>query len=388
MNPASSLYLVLLWSIITSLFLHRSLAEMPPKIASRVEFKELEVSTGPSGKSDFIHIDIPESAISFHLSLMTSSKENGLIVEHIETPDGLVVVGENPPEHLLTEEVENETTRYELFRDQALSLNRVLPGFGGMVSALFPNSPEVEFKPGRWRFKVASVRKKGEPVADHINIRAAIKYLDAESSFRGVLPIHLYFVGTRPLTAANAPDDLGFQKELRRLKAIYRKVGVTINIESYNDIPEFSFSEKVVQSMFELFTKGRHSRGICIFLTGSEFMDPVLGLSPITGPALLAGSIHSGVLVLASPRIRRYPKALGTVIAHEIGHYLGLFHATERSYDFLGFRDYPNLMFPGRRFRWKDEPNEDIVRQYTRLGIRQVYTILRHPCVELLTKVQ
>jgi len=164
----------------------------------------------------------------------------------------------------------------------------------------------------------------------------------------GVLDLNLHFTGAQGLTAANAPTDSSFQASLASMRTIYGQVGITLGAISYRDIDE---RFKVIESMdgpeSDLQDLFRQSQGNAANALNLYFVDElsagalggfgvILGVAGgIPGPTLLQGTHRSGVAIAIKP-IQGAPAGVDTTMAHETGHFLGLFHTSEQNFGGFG----------------------------------------------------
>ena len=211
-------------------------------------------------------------------------------------------------------------------------------------------------------------------------------YLLEESALGSTIDMNVYLVGVPGIDAASAPTDENFQAMLTQFDDIYSAAGVALGEVRYFDITgddaeryEIVRSEADVQALVSLtelpgdasydevvsinvfftrafnFSGGGGAIGISMGLPGPSgphrtrasgvaFTSEFLGETFNDGSGNVDGNVYTGV-----------------VLAHEVGHYLGLFHTTEqtlRDFDPLddtpqctsGFPnscpDLTNLMFP------------------------------------------
>ncbi len=239
-------------------------------------------------------------------------------------------------------------------------------------ATLAPNNPSVVLSPGLHTFTIAGFSPKpvvsqgsavcGDNVchfmdqfqcqADCGAIAAAGKVevtvvakttLDGLLPDAGVLDLNLHFTGAQGLTAENARTDTAFQAALDRMRIIYSQVGITLGEISYRDIdPAYSVIETFdgpESDLIQMFEESAGNNvGLNMFfvdeLSAGQFggFGMVLGIAGgIPGPPLLQGSPRSGVAVAVKP-VEGAPASLETTMAHEAGHFLGLFHTSEQNF--------------------------------------------------------
>ena len=102
----------------------------------------------------------------------------------------------------------------------------------------------------------------------------------------------------------------------------------------------------------------------------------VLGISAgVPGPAFVGASYRSGVAI-ATFNEAVGKDYFGSTMAHEVGHYLGLFHSSEQGGDLHDTLtdtlddDSTNLMF------WAYSPEEQVISEYQGTVIRSHPLIL------------
>jgi len=171
----------------------------------------------------------------------------------------------------------------------------------------------------------------------------------------GKLGLNLHFVGLPWMNAAKAQSDGTFQKIMARVGTIYEQVGITIDQVTYTDIggsegqayryldlSEGPDDERQPLLMMSAMHAG--SPNVNVFFVEdilraadySGYFD-VLGIAGgIPGPPLFQGTRGSGVVVDLSDYQSNWYSSdekaslFGEVIAHEVGHQLGLYHTSEQ----------------------------------------------------------
>ena len=244
-------------------------------------------------------------------------------------------------------------------------------------SFLIPNDPTITVKGGTWVLRVRGTRRvedvvNGLTFVPHVGTCEVIVLARQEPPTpTGVLPIALHFTGSHGLTAESAPQDERLQMALDTLTMIFAQTGLGIELRGYHDVPgveedssltEVSSTAGYPNDLSKLFLTGQpeQSDALNIFFVSSIYKDldyeevggVVLGIAGgVPGPAFLGPTERSGVAI-GTLDISE-DDHLGNVMAHEIGHYLGLFHATERDSIFHDTLmdteedDPANLMFWG-----------------------------------------
>ncbi len=284
----------------------------------------------------------------------------------------------------------------------------LLPAQAGGISVLLPNSPTVPFASGQWTFNLLASRPTTA------SVQALIKTAPTSTLTTGKLNANLFFVGLPGLNAGSAPTDPNFQAVLSKVRSIYAQIGVELGDLTYIDItgPDaVTFTDVQESDLGALFMLSNNPAArdgainiffvdsIVSFGFGGGFI--VLGESGGFPGMPIRGTPGSGLAVTMAD-FSLNPDEIAHIIAHESGHWLGLFHTTEASgtaFDPLpdtpecarvpfdtnhdGFMevgecinlDATNLMF------WLSDPNVLPFSQQVNLTPNQQFVILRNPVV-------
>lgn len=181
---------------------------------------------------------------------------------------------------------------------------RVTVGFARHV-ALVPNRPGIVVEPGVWSASFA--RLNGEGATGELVVTALVGDLAVT---RRSLPVTVLLAGEADLAGA-----AGLDSALDRLTSIYEAAGITLTATAVPapDLARAPTAESVAALS--------PIAGLSVVLVDQIVTadgTALLGLSPTPG------AVPSGVVF-----VTRDAPDLGRAMAHEIGHFLGLFHPNE-----------------------------------------------------------
>lgn len=288
------------------------------------------VPIGPSGDSELVTFELPAGTTSFTV-VITGPEDGTYIVRTLEGPTGTLVTNDASNVSVL------EQFLLGPFAPQFKSPNRVIQDRAAAAS-MFPNNPAVSVTGGTYSMVITGVRimgQQGSPFSGDVAVEIYYRQRVVEA---GRVDLHLYFSGAADVTAASAPSDPLITGGLEALRRIYSQANVELGEVTYQDI-DASFrtitgidgSGDQLERMFASSAGG--GPGLHFFFVDRfEAAFPgavVAGISGgLPGPPLRVGTFSSGVAVAIST-VMGDPETLAHVMAHEGGHWLGLFHTSE-----------------------------------------------------------
>jgi hypothetical protein len=280
--------------------------------------------------------------------LVYGHESTTVILERVVDPTGAVVVSDVPPTDLASDHVRFARG----FPAQVFSTNRVL-GSDVSGSFLLPNTPAVPPIDGTWTLRVSAWTVDllaDPPMRTPVDrpVRVVIVARGADGG-RGRLDLNLHFAGDQ-LDAAGAASDALVQGALDVVREAYGAVGIDVGNVRYLDavrgfqIVELEEGSCQPGGLEDLVSSLRGTDGAagvelffvdgfsCFIGAGVDIGSGIGGLSAgVPGPPWVRGSRHAGIAVSTS-FAGDEGLSLGVVMAHELGHFLGLYHTREQTF--------------------------------------------------------
>lgn len=307
--------------------------EQPPR-EEIVELLDTELTTGFDGNSVELTFEVPENTISVMV----------------------VAVGEYPTYWTLSGWRNGDdsavVTPGWINSDQGspslcLSCPQRISASDGAFAAILPGNPNVAVVPGTHKVNLYSFVQSGfsfSPGTHSAQVQVFARVEAAEPT-TGVLDMNLWFTGAEGWTAETAKTDQTFQNMLAEVNRVYAQVNVELGNITYNDVEgDYRVIENLIRSstdlaeMFEQSARAPQDAVNVFFVdellqgNGPGGFGVILGISGgIPGPANMVGTSKNGVAIAVKPNPQA-PSNPAHVMAHEVGHYLGLFHTSEQNF--------------------------------------------------------
>lgn len=229
---------------------------------------------------------------------------------------------------------------WNLVREQPL---RTIPARYGYNAAMVSANDTLTLTPGVWRSQhlLFNDRSSGTAVAER-RLRAGLIIKRAPGGLAAngwTLRVQLILTGLRDVTRASAPTNPRLQAAVATMQRLYRAVGVNVVVNGYDEFnPASAARFSVIDSraeLQELLAQASYRESILpIYLvrgiSTSAGLEGAIGVAGgIPGPPGTFSTGQSGVVVGWETTLGR-TDVLPLTMAHETGHYLGLFHTRER----------------------------------------------------------
>jgi hypothetical protein len=221
--------------------------------------------------------------------------------------------------------------------------------------------------PGTWTFTVNDFAQectqiagctRSTPAQDTYDIQVLLK--PGIPPGTGTVDLAFYFLGGVVADAATAKNDLGFNRMLQTLGKFYAKAGLCLGTVTLYDVPGWAKTkygglinaddDTLCGDLSQIFTLAAPGNQVNFFLvTGFKSRTgqglTVVGVDgTIPGPSAVGGTVSSGASVNGSDLTitgctsavdihNCGADAVAYIVAHEGGHFMGLYHTTEQTGD-------------------------------------------------------
>lgn len=271
------------------------------------------------GPTDFVALPIPSLARSVSVTFSVEDPTQAVGATLVTAPDGTAVVTQQSfgdPVHY------TDPVRHQL-------------ALGQSVLAM-PSSPDAPLLPGVYEMSVASQTAVGSHGSA---TPSAIAVLKLDTSV--ILDLHFYFlnfdehpclgsVGGQ-LDAATASTKSFFQSDyLGELRSVFAHAGVPLGTITYEDLRNHPDLDGLnATNAGSLFALGAHAVGINVFFVRTLSPVGLQALGPAPGPAGIAGTPGSGIVIGADTLCYRGWTDVARLTAHELARYMGLYDNVE-----------------------------------------------------------
>ncbi len=306
--------------------------------------------------SDPIEVEIPDEAYAIAISITEGDGALNYMVTDWSAPDGFEMV----PAGWENNDGEVCYPGCNLRVMQSAGANGVIA----------PNNPDAEpgIQPGTHEFTVHSASagqfgggwlqdSANQASTDTVRVSVYVETAGDAVPEAGTMDLNLFFTGSEGWTADTAADDPDVQAVIEQMDGIFDQVNVDIGEVAYYDVDG---DYRIIEDLFggtgdlsQMFAQSERAEleGPSVFFV-EELQSPmddwgggggVLGISGgIPGPMIVDGSPRSGVAVSTEHSAGMGAPGISNVTAHELGHYLGLFHTTEQTAGFGGGGGMPS----------------------------------------------
>ena len=222
------------------------------------------------------------------------------------------------------------------------------PEFGQSVLAM-PSNPAMALGPGMYRVEVSSFQADNTPGFAVPRVNAVVQLGSS-----GTLDLHFFFLalddhpcaamtGGATLSASTAQSAAFFQTDyLGELHRMIANAGLSLGEPTYDTITDHPELDALdIADAGSLFVLGRFPTGINVFFVRSLSPAGVQAFGPNPGPAGLAGTRQSGIVISLDTLCYRDWPAVARLTAHELARYMGLYHNVE-----LGIAQHPAWQDP------------------------------------------
>jgi hypothetical protein len=213
------------------------------------------------------------------------------------------------------------------------------PAFGQSV-LMIPTGAASPVRPGVYRVVVSSLRSNDMPGSAIPQVTAVVQ-LNPERAMR--LDLHFFFLGLEDhpcqammdgvtLSASTSKAPFFQNQYIGEMNTLLFKAGnkITIATRTYEDIPDHPELDGLdIANVGDLLQLGKYSTGINIFFVRSLSPVGLQAYGPNPGPAGIAGTRQSGIVIALDTLCYRDWHALARITMHEIGRYMGLYHNVE-----------------------------------------------------------
>lgn len=263
--------------------------------------------------SPTLDFEVPRHTISFVINILGDRSCSTYLVNRLTAPNGKDVVngGDNVDLGQLADGPNRSTLG-------------IIPGTG---SLLVPNHPSIKVSPGKWKLQLAGCQ------STTANVAVTFKVLNGLPK-GGEVHLRVFLTGAHGWTKETAASNKDFLEMVETARSIFARVDIKLTIDNISSIAKKHRRPSLAKiDQLTGLTSGSTSNGQLNVFVVDKLTDNLDGMSlslGVPGPVSSDSSANSGVLVFAeSTGPKTSPHELGVFLAHEIGHYLGLYHVSD-----------------------------------------------------------
>lgn len=286
------------------------------------------------GYSETIDVDVPEEVLSVAINVTDGPESHHHFVTDWQHENGFQIVRDGWESGQLCDTNCN---------------NRVMLGVGAFAG-LAPNNPDSVpgVEPGTHHFKVGTAaagspfgldESSTEQSSSTVRVTVYAELVYDEVPEEGMVDLNIFFTGTQGWNAEDAEDDADVQELIHDMDEIYDQIGIDVGEVAFYDVsPTYQTIQDPFSGTGDLEELFAHSEQAELDGPSLFFVDTlhggggILGISGgIPGPMVIDGTPRSGVAIAVDSTQAPGSPGVAKVTAHELGHYLGLFHTSEQN---------------------------------------------------------
>lgn len=228
----------------------------------------------------------------------------------------------------------NGGTIFSYETDQGTALR--VPVTDDLLPVLIPESPDLDLTPGIYGIRLYF------DASGAVTVGCNALYRVQEPTSAQTVDIHFVFVGVDgdvpDLNAYSAVDNALLNETLAGVGELWAGLGLSVGTVTYEDfagdVETYNSVDGAIEFGNLLKTNTSDDRAVTLFMVGAITDDDgatILGQAagPPGAPAI-GGTSKSGAVVTVGFLADGDTDTEARIIAHEVGHFMGLFHPTEK----------------------------------------------------------